>query len=200
MAVVDAGNQARGYLWGTKELGLKYLTQEEDEMVLNVFTDASYAPNAEESHGCCIVMVGASPIFWKSGRQSTVTLSTAEAELNEVVEGMTAGESTAVILDELVGRLPRMAWTRAIDTHERGSWRTRHLRLRSAFARQSIQEGEWTIGHTPGEDMVADTGTKALTSTRLIQVGGFEVEDDDVKASKEEGRTERRRRKDYERR
>ena len=171
-AVAEAGIQAKGYLLGTKTLGLKYLLREDEDLVLNVFTDASYAPNAEESHGCCIVVVGSCPIFWKSGRQSTVTLSTAEAELTEVVEGMVAGESISVILDELVGRLPRMAWTDSqsglsILTSEGGSWRTRHLRLRSAYTRQCLQEGLWGIAHVPGEDMLADIGTKPLTGPRL---------------------------------
>lgn len=111
-SVIEAGAQAKGYLWSTKDLALKYkVAAEDEELVLNVYTDESYAPNSEESYGCCVVMAGVNPIFWRSGRQSTVTLSTAEAELNEVVEGMVAGESIGVILDELTGRLPRMAWT-----------------------------------------------------------------------------------------
>ena len=51
--------------------------------------------------------------WWSSWetRQSTITLSTAEAELNEVIEGMVAGESIGVILDELFKPVVRMAWT-----------------------------------------------------------------------------------------
>ena len=37
----------------------------------------------------------------RSGRQSSITLSTAEAELNELIEGMNAGEAVSVILQEL---------------------------------------------------------------------------------------------------
>ena len=111
-------------------------------------------------------------MFWRSGKQSTVTLSTAEAEMNEVIEGMIAGESIGVIIDEIVGGLQRMVWTdsqsgMSILTTEGGSWRTRHLTTCSTFARQAIQDGSWSIGHTPGESMVADIGTKALTPRGL---------------------------------
>ena len=40
-----------------------------------------------------------------------------------------------------------------------GSRRTRHLKLRAAFARQAVAAGEWAIQHVPGESMVADIGT-----------------------------------------
>ena len=54
-----------------------------------------------------------------------------------------------------------------ILTNDGGSWRTRHLRLRSMYARQSVAAGEWSIQHVAGECMIADIGTKALTSVRL---------------------------------
>ena len=67
----------------------------------------------------------------------------------------------------------RILWTdsrqsaHAIMTNEGGSWRTRHLRLRAAHARMRVSSGDWSIRHIPGLRMVADLGTKALTSNRL---------------------------------
>ena len=113
------------------------------------------------------VQLGDLAILWRSGRQSTIALSTAEAELNEVIEGMIAGEAVGVIADELFGPVSRMAWT---DSRARKLNLTRHLRLRAAFARQAIQQRLWNIGHVPGEHMVADIGTKALTSGRLEEL------------------------------
>ena len=117
-------------------------------------------------------MINRCPLFWRSGRQASVTLSTGEAELNELVEGLNAGESVAVLLEEIQVGVRKMAWTDSstavsILTSEGGSWRTRHLRLRSAYARQAILGGVWGLNHLPGEKMVADLGTKALTSTRI---------------------------------
>ena len=48
-----------------------------------------------------MVLLQGSLILWKSSRQPMVTLSTAEAELLEVVESLTMGESIAVVANEL---------------------------------------------------------------------------------------------------
>ena len=85
---------------------------------------------------------------------------------------MTAGESIAVMVQELYEVVIKVAYTdsqaaEAILTCDGGSWRTRHLRLRSSFARQSISRGDWLIQHVAGESMIADLGTKALSAPRL---------------------------------
>lgn len=110
-AVLDTGAQMKGYLLGTKEEGLCYRREEEEVPSIQVFTDASFAPGSEESRGCYVVCLGTCPVFWRSGRQSTITLSTAESELNEIVEGMTARESIGVVIEEIIGQLPHIVWT-----------------------------------------------------------------------------------------
>ena len=152
--------------------GLKFDVEENELPALTVYTDASFAPGSEEFHGSFIVLLGSSPIFWRSGRQGFVTLSTAEAELTEIIEGMIAGESIHVILAELFPEVPKLVKTDnmpalAILTGDGGSWRTRHLELRAAFARQAVAAAEWAVQHVPGESMVADIGTKPLTAARL---------------------------------
>ena len=61
-----------------------------------LFADASLAPSGEESDGS----VG-SPLLWKSSRQPAVSLSTAEAELNELIEALMTGATVTAILEEL---------------------------------------------------------------------------------------------------
>ena len=170
--VMEAASQLWGFLKKTSAEGLRYEEETEEEPVVQVYTDASFAPEGEESHGSYLVMVNRCPLFWRSGRQASVTLSTGEAELNELVEGLNAGESVAVLIEEIQAGVRKMAWTDSstavsILTSEGGSWRTRHLRLRSSYARQAILGGEWGLNHLPGEKMIADIGTKALTSTRI---------------------------------
>ena len=171
-AVLQAAAQTRGYLRGTVDEGLRFQEEKEKEVVVYSFTDASFSPEGEESHGCFIVMVNQCPLFWRSGRQASITLSTAESELNEILEGMNAAESVSVILQELYSEVKKQAVTDsqsaiAIVSQESTSWRTRRLKMRSAYARQMIRAGSWSISHTPGEQMIADIGTKALTSSRL---------------------------------
>ena len=170
--VMETASQLWGFLKKTSPEGLKFEEAAEEEPVVQVYSDASFAPEGEESHGSYLVMINRCPLFWRSGRQASVTLSTGEAELNELVEGLNAGESVAVLLEEIQVGVRKMAWTDSstavsILTSEGGSWRTRHLRLRSAYARQAILGGVWGLNHLPGEKMVADLGTKALTSTRI---------------------------------
>ena len=99
-------------------------------------------------------------------------MSTAEAELNELIEGLMMGESVAAILEELEPHIMKMMASDSqaavnICLAEGGSWRTRHLRLRAAHAKQRFTKGDWLLRHLPGEDMLADLGTKSLTSARL---------------------------------
>ncbi|CAL1154816.1 unnamed protein product [Cladocopium goreaui] len=171
-AVLAAALQLKGYLMATSDEGLMFNVREGESPVLTVYTDAGFAPDAQESHGSFVVLLGTTPIFWRSGRQSYITLSTAEAELTEIVEGMIAGESIYVILAELFPVVHKLLKTDsqsalAILSNDGGNWRTRHLRLRCSFARQSILAGEWVIQHVAGEFMIADIGTKPLTAARL---------------------------------
>ena len=170
--IKETAAQMRSYLKGTQSEGLSYKEKPEDPVTLYVYSDSSFAPDSDESHGCFVVMINGGLEFWRSGRQSTITLSTAESELMELVEAMVAGESLYVIISELFGEVNKMALcdsqaALAILVAEGGSWRTRHLRLHWAYARQSVLRDDWQLGHVPGERMVADLGTKALTSTRI---------------------------------
>ena len=194
--VLEVADQVKGYLKGSAGSGLKFSRAEDEEIVLRVFTDASFSPDGSESHGCVVVLLGGAPISWKSGRQSMVTLSTAEAELLEVVEGFALGEATAVLVEEIVGSVLRTAHTdsqaaQAVMVNEGGSWRTRHLRMRAAFARQLIQKGIWSLNHVPGEQMIADLGTKPLSSPRMKKLkedlGMIEVGDEERSEVKKRG-------------
>ena len=176
--VLEAAEQTRDYLRGTWDQGLKFEEGKEKEVVIQVWSDASFAPEGEESHGCFTVMVNDSALLWRSGRQASITLSTAEAELNEIIEAMNAGESVATILYELFDDVKKIAWS---DSHsalsilssEGGSWRTRHLRMRASYARQAVLSGDWAVGHVPGEELNADLGTKALSSNRIDKLKGL---------------------------
>ena len=176
--VLEAAEQTRDYLRGTWDQGLKFEEGKEKEVVIQVWSDASFAPEGEESHGCFTVMVNDSALLWRSGRQASITLSTAEAELNELIEAMNAGESVATILYELFDDVKKIGWSDSqsalsILSSEGGSWRTRHLRMRASYARQAVLSGDWAVGHVPGEELNADMGTKALSSNRLDKLKGL---------------------------
>ena len=170
--VCEVGDQVKGYVKETRGDGLMFHGEVGDNDFLEVFTDASFG---DQSYGCVMVLLHGSPILWKCGKQTTSSLSTAESELQEIIDGMTAGESTYAVSREVFGEAKRVLWTdsqsaMAIMSSEGGSWRTRHLRLKWAHARARLQTGEWAIRHLPGERMISDTGTKPLTSTRILSL------------------------------
>ena len=54
-------------------------------------------------------------------------------------------------------------------TSDGGSWRTRHLRIRSAKLRELLQhgDGDWSIEHRDGNSLVSDGLTKALQKAKF---------------------------------
>ena len=175
--VAESASQMWGYMAATIQEGITFEKGPswegwEEQSGLAVYADASFAPSGEESHGSVIATLRGAPLLWKNSRQSTISLSTAEAELNELIEGLMMGESVAAILEELEPHIMKMMASDLqaavnICLAEGGSWRTRHLRLRAAHAKQRFTKGDWLLRHLPGGHMLADIGTKSLTLARL---------------------------------
>ena len=101
----------KGYLKRIQDEGLHCQVNFKDEIVPQAYSDASFSPEGSESHGSFLILLEGSPIFWRAGRQSLVTLSTAESEMTEVIEAMTAGESIAVMVQELYEVVIKVAYT-----------------------------------------------------------------------------------------
>ena len=98
---MEIANQIKGYLKGPAYDGLEVAASSEDEDVINAFSDASFAPEGDYSHGCAAALLQQSPILWKSAKQPVATLSTAESELLQVVETLTMGESIYAVVNEI---------------------------------------------------------------------------------------------------
>ena len=204
--VGEAANQVWGYLATTLEEGISYKKIEreegwEDGGGIEAFSDASFAPGGEESHGAVVVALRGGLLLWKSGKQQTVSLSTAEAELNELIEGLMVGESVAALVQEIEPWVPKHMVTDSqaavgICLSEGGSWRTGHLRLRAAHAKQRFTRGDWLLKHRGGEDMLADIGTKPLQTSRLnylkkgLNMGSLEIEGEEDEWKKREDHRE----------
>ena len=136
------GERLLSYLNETLHYRLRFSACEPEENLLKVYTDSSFAPSSGRSHGASCVFLGNNPLTWRSSRQQLVTLSTAETELLEGVEGTTLGVATRALLEELENRpIPLQLH---IDNQaallllqgSTGSWRTRHLRLRANYIRE----------------------------------------------------------------
>ena len=150
---------------------------------LTGYSDASFAPSGGRSHGAVVITMGQSPAAWRAARQPFVTLSVMEAELLEISEASVLMDSVGALVDELAGtRVPRTLLcdntsATALAAGGPGSWRTRHLRVRSAHLIERIAKGEMSIAHVEGQSQLADLGTKMHPKVRLwqlLRLWGFE--------------------------
>ena len=71
--------------------------------LLDLFADASFCPGSDRSQTGIVMQWGNVPIGWLSLRQSTTSLSTAEAELGASIDAMVLGGSVLPVLAELSG-------------------------------------------------------------------------------------------------
>lgn len=134
-------------------------------------------------------------LLWKSGKQSVVTASTAEAELVEVLEGALAGDAIRVVLEEALDvKAVAVSCTDntaaiAIVVGESGSWRTSPLRKRANILKTKVTQGDWLFRRLPGSELPADLGTKVLASEKFkqhkVNMGMFLGNEEKKKGKKE---------------
>ena len=139
---------------------------------LILFPDAAFAPSSSRSQTGWVITYGGTPVLWRSTRQATTALSTAEAELNAILEGSVAMLGVESMLldiaenvdDKLVGSDSMSALCLSSGT---GSWRTRHLRIKASWLQEALAGGVMRAQHVPGIRQPADLLTKSLASQRL---------------------------------
>ena len=168
--VTKIGLRILAYLAKTKSLRLSLVPG--DHQDLDVFTDASFAPYSEKSISGVVVQLSGKCVFWKSRRQTMVSLSTAECELIAACEGVVLGQSVLALAAELIN--PATQFTLRVDNvaaitlaEGGGSHRTRHLRVRANFLKEMLDTAQLRVVHCPGESQLADALTKALPTARL---------------------------------
>ncbi|CAE7251642.1 TY1B-NL2 [Symbiodinium sp. CCMP2592] len=122
------------------------------------------------------------PVAWKASKQSFVTLSVMEAELYETANAVVLLESVGSLLDEILGyqaiRRLKVDNSSALSMVQGGpgSWRTRHLKVRSAKIRSLVETGELLVEHTTGDLQLADLATNMHSKMRfweLLTLWGF---------------------------
>ena len=166
---VAIGNKVLRFLQRTAEVGLIVQWKEQG---LVMFCDAAFAPQGARSHSGWVVTYGSVPISWRSGRQTMVALSTAEAELMAMLDGAVATKSVEALLqdigEQVHSRRISSDSTSALNiTTGSSSWRTRHLRIKANWLMEQICNGLFTVEHCPGERQPADLLTKALSAARI---------------------------------
>ena len=149
---------------------------------LEVYADSSFSLEHEEDRsvqGIVIEQAGAA-IQWSSSRQPFVAASTAESELISYAEAHQQALSVGALLQILEYDVSYVLYgdnrsALSLATSESGPWRTRHLRLRASRLRDDLRTDnpdrvvQWSARHLPGELLVADGLTKALTGPTFLR-------------------------------
>ena len=176
---LEIGWKVLRYLNATKEI---CLVIRNDLTNLVLYPDAAFAPTSGRSHSGWLVCWRGTPICWRSARQPSITLSTAESELQAIIDGsigmlgieamvmdLEIDPGSKVIASDSTSALAIGAGT--------GSWRTRHLRLKAGWIQEMRNRGEVATQHQPGIHQPADLLTKPLAAQRirdLLHLWGLE--------------------------
>jgi Reverse transcriptase (RNA-dependent DNA polymerase). len=179
---VTAAKRILRYLAGTKNMGITFSPKANPH--LEVYSDASYAEVGDrKSTSGNIYFLNGGPIDWFSKKQSTVSLSTTEAEyvalavaaadclyyrqfLQEL--GFQQGDPTTVYEDN----------QSVIDIVKEGkeSQRLRHLDVKYRFTHEKIVNKEIDLVYCPSKHMIADMLTKALNPQQhayMLELSNF---------------------------
>ena len=178
------------YLFGTFNQGLSYKPVSGNARRHRwSFADASFAPQGSRSHEGALVIHGSSPsaptehpelggnlVYWKSGRQSFVTLSTAESELVALSNGVEATIPLALTLSELLRTTSDIHHScdnsAAITMVRKGiesSFRTRHISLRAVWLTELLS-GPLKLVYASTDVMLADSLTKGLSGVKYPEI------------------------------
>ncbi|CAE7390987.1 unnamed protein product [Symbiodinium natans] len=167
--VITIGMKALGYLQRTQA---RQLTIGYDGSGLALFCDAAYAPESGRSHSGWAVFWAGSAIVWRSGRQSVISLSTAESELISMLDGAVATLGVEALLQDIgVEVSARTIYTDSTSalaiSSGSGGWRTRHLRIKAGWLQEQLDAGIIMVKHCAGRIQLADLLTKALAAQRI---------------------------------
>ena len=159
------------YIHGTVGQGI--LLNGHNELKLQAFSDADWAscPYSRKSITGYLVLLGGSPISWKSKKQSTVSRSSSESEYRAMASAASEIIWVLRLLSEL-GVHHLQPVTLHCDSqsaihiaknpvfHER----TKHIEVDCHFTRDKVLEGLIQLTCLPTKSQVADLFTKALPS------------------------------------
>ncbi len=151
-------------------MGLCY--KQGDSDILTAYADADWAGDSQDRKSTTgyLFRLGEIPITWNSKKQTTVALSSTEAEYMALTEGTKEAIWLRRLLQEiqvLQDTTPTM-----IFGDNQGSLklahnlvfhsRTKHVDVRHHFIREKVESGQVTLDYISTRDQLADILTKPL--------------------------------------
>ncbi len=147
-----------------------------------MLTGQSDLNDRRSTTGYCFSLTQDGPLIsWKSKKQSTVALSTCEAEY--IALAVTAQESMYLVqllnsMDNDCLYIPVQIFEDnqgaiALSKNPVCRQRCKHVDVRYHFIRLALSNGKVTVEYCPTEEMVADVMTKPVTKFKLEKFKSF---------------------------
>ncbi|XP_056690240.1 uncharacterized mitochondrial protein AtMg00810-like [Spinacia oleracea] len=170
---LQAAKRVLRYLLGAPGQGI--LLASKSSAHLTAFCDSDWAgcQNTRRSTSGFCILVGESPISWKSKRQSVVSRSSAEAEYRAMALTVCEVMWLQQLLQDLgiknMGNTPIMCDNQAalaIAANPVHHERTKHVDIDCHFIREKTVEGTINPCYVTSSEQVADVFTKVLPTTQ----------------------------------
>lgn len=165
------------YLKGTKQFKLEFRPGDGWDLV--GYSDADWAGDQRSRRSTTgfIYFVGSGPVAWVSRRQSSVSLSSMEAEYIALSEASQELIWLRRLLNE-IGEDISMATTVYEDNQsclsfvkaERTSKRSKHIDTKMHFVKDLCDRGDLKLVYCPSNEMIADALTKPLGAVRFREM------------------------------
>jgi len=171
------------YLRGTLDQGVTYGKSDDGPIG---YSDADWAGDrtTRKSTSGYIFMMYGGPVSWSSKRQSTVALSTCEAEYIAMTQAAKEASWLRILLTELgvskteavkifVDNQGAIALAKNPEFHTR----TKHIDIQYHYVRQEVENGRIQLGFIDTDSMLADCLTKPLSRIKLQRfISGISME------------------------
>ena len=166
------------YIKGTLDHKVSF-TKSKDELGLTGFCDADWAGSTEDrksTYGYCFFLNKKSAsISWRCRKQSTVALSSCEAEYIAISSAVQEAKLLMQLMNETVDKEAlrnvklyadnQGAITLAKDPIRKE--RSKHIDIKYHFIKSEIETGTITLNYIPTEDNIADIFTKPTSKNKL---------------------------------
>jgi hypothetical protein len=168
----EAALRVLGYLYRNRHIGLRY---ESSTKSLEGYSDSDWA--VKHSTSGHTFHLGSATISWASKKQSTVALSSCEAEIMAGSEAAKEAIYLSGFLHELgvnVSEPPplKMDNKSAIDLayNPEHHSKTKHIERRHYFIRECVENGKLRVPFVPTDENVADFFTKPIMGKHFFNL------------------------------
>ena len=165
------------YIKGTLHYKL-YYTKCEGDLCLAGFSDSDWGSSVEDRRSTTGYLFTLNPqgppISWKSKKQTTVALSSCEAEYMALAASV---QETLFLYMLLRSFLKQQSVNISVDNQGAMSLaskhiteqRSKHIDIRYHFIRERIASGFISLSHVPSEENVSDLMTKPCSKQKLVK-------------------------------